>query len=120
VSVITAGGDPNPQRLNTAFVVSRRDRCSEKRRKASTLINVLSQFDGTLARRSTIVTKGESAPMLGSIRTKSRRYLIAADDFYEWKREGKPKQPFCFEGNEGASFAFAGLWVGGKTPVASG
>jgi hypothetical protein len=31
----------------------------------------------------------------------SRRCLIPADEFYEWMRTGKPKQPFCFEVNEG-------------------
>jgi len=36
--------------------------------------------------------------------------LIPADGFYEWKRNGKTKQPFCFEVNDGALFAFAGLW----------
>jgi putative SOS response-associated peptidase YedK len=41
---------------------------------------------------------------------KSRRCLIPADAFYEWKRDGKTKQPFCFEVNEGELFAFAGLW----------
>jgi putative SOS response-associated peptidase YedK len=41
---------------------------------------------------------------------KLRRCLIPADGFYEWKREGKTKQPFCFEVNQGQLFAFAGLW----------
>ena len=41
---------------------------------------------------------------------KSRRCVIPADGFYEWKRDGKTKQPFCVEVNEGELFAFAGLW----------
>jgi putative SOS response-associated peptidase YedK len=41
---------------------------------------------------------------------KSRRCLIPADGFYEWQRTGKAKQPYCFEVNEGALFAFAELW----------
>ena len=41
---------------------------------------------------------------------KFRRCLIPADGFYEWKRTGNSKQPFCFEVNNGALFAFAGLW----------
>jgi putative SOS response-associated peptidase YedK len=40
----------------------------------------------------------------------SRRCLIPADGFYEWQRSGKMKQPYCFEVNDGALFAFAGLW----------
>jgi putative SOS response-associated peptidase YedK len=41
---------------------------------------------------------------------RSQRCLIPADGFYEWKRTGRTKQPFCFEVSEGAVFAFAGLW----------
>jgi putative SOS response-associated peptidase YedK len=41
---------------------------------------------------------------------KSRRCLIPADAFYEWSRTGKAKQPYCFEVDEGALFAFAGIW----------
>jgi putative SOS response-associated peptidase YedK len=40
----------------------------------------------------------------------SRRCLIPADGFYEWSRTGKAKQPYCFEVDEGALFAFAGIW----------
>ena len=35
--------------------------------------------------------------------------LIPADAFYEWKRIGKSKQPYCFEVNEGDLFTFAGI-----------
>jgi len=45
---------------------------------------------------------------------KFRRCLIPADGFYEWKRTGTAKQPFCFEVNDGELFAFAGLWDGWK------
>jgi putative SOS response-associated peptidase YedK len=45
---------------------------------------------------------------------KSRRCLIPADAFYEWKRNGTSKQPYCFEVNDGEIFAFAGLWDGWK------
>jgi len=41
---------------------------------------------------------------------KLRRCLIPADGFYEWKRTGVGKQPYCFEVNDGDLFAFAGLW----------
>jgi putative SOS response-associated peptidase YedK len=41
---------------------------------------------------------------------KSQRCLSPADGFYEWQRNGKTKQPYCFEVNDGELFAFAGLW----------
>jgi putative SOS response-associated peptidase YedK len=47
---------------------------------------------------------------------KCRRCLIPADAFYEWKKDGKAKQPYCFEVNDGALFAFAGIWDRWKDP----
>ena len=42
---------------------------------------------------------------------KSRRCLIQADGFYEWKAAGtKKKQPYRFSMKSGEPFAFAGLW----------
>ncbi|MER2600860.1 MAG: SOS response-associated peptidase [Candidatus Competibacter phosphatis] len=39
-----------------------------------------------------------------------RRCLIPADGFYEWRRVGKRKQPYCIAPTDGEPFAFAGLW----------
>lgn len=66
----------------------------------------------------TINARSESVATTASFREpfKSQRCLIPADGFYEWKREGKTKQPYCFEVNEGALFAFAGLWDRWKSP----
>lgn len=41
---------------------------------------------------------------------KSQRCLIPADGFYEWRKNGKVRQPFCFEVGQRKLFAFAGLW----------
>jgi len=45
-----------------------------------------------------------------------RRCLLPADGFYEWRRTGTSKQPFCFEVSDGELFAFAGLWDGWRDP----
>lgn len=50
-----------------------------------------------------------SKPAFGNA-LKSRRCLIPADGFYEWRRTSRLKQPFCFEVGAGELFAFAGLW----------
>lgn len=41
---------------------------------------------------------------------RSRRCLIPADGFFEWKRSGRAKQPFYFELTNSDPFAFAGIW----------
>lgn len=60
----------------------------------------------TLNARSETVTK--TPAFRDSILTK--RCLIPADGFYEWRAIGRVKQPYCFEVDEGALFALAGLW----------
>jgi putative SOS response-associated peptidase YedK len=63
---------------------------------------------------STINAKSETAATKSAFRDplKLRRCLIPADGFYEWKRLGTAKQPYCFEVNKGELFAFAGIWDG--------
>ncbi len=41
---------------------------------------------------------------------RSRRCLVMADGFYEWKKDGKQKRPFYIQAQGGQLFAFAGLW----------
>jgi putative SOS response-associated peptidase YedK len=40
-----------------------------------------------------------------------RRCLVPADGWYEWRRDGKIKQPFFMTSTDGSSLAFAGLWA---------
>jgi putative SOS response-associated peptidase YedK len=66
-----------------------------------------------------INARSETAATLPAFRDalKSRRCLIPADGFYEWQRTGKAKQPYCFEVNDGALFAFAGIWDRWRNPM---
>jgi putative SOS response-associated peptidase YedK len=49
---------------------------------------------------------------------KSRRCLVPANGFYEWKKlDEKSKQPFCIGMADGSLFAFAGLWERWKDPA---
>jgi len=63
--------------------------------------------------------RGESVMEKPSFREafKRRRCLIPADAFYEWKAEGKLKQPYCISLPE--PFAMAGLWESWKSPDGS-
>lgn len=46
----------------------------------------------------------------------SKRCLILADGFYEWKKNGAKKQPFYIHLKSGKVFGFAGLWDHWKSP----
>lgn len=41
---------------------------------------------------------------------RSKRCLVLADGFYEWKRASKGKRPYWIALKSGAPFAFAGIW----------
>ena len=46
----------------------------------------------------------------------SRRCLIIADGFYEWKNDGKKKIPYCFYLKSENPFGFAGLYESWLSP----
>jgi putative SOS response-associated peptidase YedK len=49
-----------------------------------------------------------------------RRCIIPADAFYEWKRLGTVREPWCFASPEGSILGFAGLYEVWRPKVAEG
>ena len=47
---------------------------------------------------------------------RKRRCLVPADGFYEWKTEGRTKQPYYFSHLSGAPLVLAGLWESWRAP----
>ena len=47
----------------------------------------------------------------------SRRCLIPADGFFEWKRDGKIRIPYFIQRKEREPFAMAGLWEKWESPA---
>lgn len=66
-----------------------------------------------------INAKAETLHTSGMFRRliKSRRCLVPADGFYEWREEGGKKLPLRFQRADGALFAFAGLWDCWRDPA---
>ena len=46
-----------------------------------------------------------------------RRCIVPVDSFYEWRRDGKVRQPFRMVRSDGRPLALAGLWSGWKDPA---
>jgi putative SOS response-associated peptidase YedK len=59
-------------------------------------------------------TLAEKPSFKGLLR--SKRCLVIADGFYEWKKEGGSKTPMYITMKSGEPFAFAGLWDIWKNP----
>jgi putative SOS response-associated peptidase YedK len=53
-------------------------------------------------------------PMFRDPLARGRRCLVPADGFFEWKKQGKHKQPMWIHPGDGRTFAFAGLWSRAK------
>jgi len=70
------------------------------------------------AARKPINARSETAAGSGMFRgaLASRRCLVPADAFYEWKAMADGKQPYAIARWDGAPLAFAGLWEGWRDP----
>ena len=75
----------------------------------------------TKASASMINARSETAATKPAFRDpmKFRRCLVPADGFYEWRKSGKTRQPFCFAMNDAELFAFAAVWDGWRGPTGS-
>jgi putative SOS response-associated peptidase YedK len=63
------------------------------------------------ARAETVATKPAFRESL-----RKRRCLIPADGFFEWRKNGKVKTPFCFTMADDSIFDFAGIWDSWRSP----
>jgi putative SOS response-associated peptidase YedK len=66
-----------------------------------------------------INARSETAATTSAFRTSvaKRRCLIPADGWFEWRRDGKAKQPFFMTRPDGHSIAMAGLWTVWRDPA---
>ncbi|SHN23410.1 Putative SOS response-associated peptidase YedK [Cyclobacterium lianum] len=64
------------------------------------------------ARSETLLEKPSYKPLV----INNKRCLVLADSFFEWKKEGKEKQPFRIYIPDREVFFFAGLWSSWKDP----
>jgi putative SOS response-associated peptidase YedK len=75
-------------------------------------------------RTALVNARGDTVATKPSFRTafKKRRCLMPADGYYEWRKEGREKQPYFFRRPDVKPFAFAALWESwakGTEPVES-
>ena len=59
-------------------------------------------------------TAGSSGMFKGALA--SRRCLVPADAFYEWKALSDGRQPYAIARQDGAPVTFAGIWEGWRAP----
>ena len=67
----------------------------------------------------TINARAETVATLPAFRDclVSRRCIIPATRFYEWRRVGKEKMPYSIQRNDGFPMSFAGLWAAWRHPT---
>lgn len=101
LAIVAPHGEPEADVLRWGLVPS----WAKDTKGASKLIN---------ARMETVAT---SPAYRGLIPKGSRRALQIADGYFEWlkpEKRGQPREPFFFQVDGGALFAFAAVWVPAK------
>jgi putative SOS response-associated peptidase YedK len=101
LAIVAPRGEPEARLLRWGLVPPG----SRDLKRAGRLIN---------ARMESVTTKRPFANLIGRA---SRRALQVADGYFEWlapERPGQPRQPFHFQLEGGAPFAFASLWTPAK------
>ncbi len=101
LAIVAPHGEPEADVLRWGLVPS----WAKDTKGASKLIN---------ARMETVAT---SPAYRGLIPKGSRRALQIADGYFEWlkpEKRGQPRQPFFFQVDGGALFAFAAVWAPAK------
>jgi putative SOS response-associated peptidase YedK len=95
------------------IAIVRMDAGAEQREWTHVLWGLIPSWskDPSIASRM-INARAETAAEKPSFRAamRRRRCLVPVDGFYEWRKEGKRKQPFYVTMQDDAAFAFAGLW----------
>ena len=66
----------------------------------------------------TINARAETVGSMPAFRDalRRRRCLVPVDGFYEWRRDGRQRQPFRIERADGGPLVLAGLWAGWRDP----
>jgi putative SOS response-associated peptidase YedK len=75
----------------------------------------------TKSTRPLVMARAETAPQRPAFRDafRSRRCLLPASGFYEWRRSGRARQPFVIRMKDRRPFGIAALWDRWKTPDGS-
>src|SRR5215210_7797574 len=74
--------------------------------------------DKPTARAPMINARAETVAASPAFRTsfQRRRCIVPADGFYEWRRDGRERQPFLIAPRRGGPMAFAGVWAPWRDP----
>lgn len=121
----TAGPRPNTAPnwnvapTQDAMVVRRHPESGERRLDALQWGLVPGWTKDLKAARKPINARSETAATSGMFKAAlaTRRCIVPADAFYEWRTAPDGKQPYAIARHDGTPMAFAGLWEGWRDPA---